>query len=152
MDEAKVGIVMGSRSDEEAMSAAAKTLEKFNIPYEIVVTSSHRNPERTAQYGLSAESRGLKVIIAGAGLSAGLPGTLAANTLIPVIGVPIDVGPLSGADALYAIVQMPRGVPVATVGIGNSANAAILAAQIIALSNEGVRKKLLEYRAEMSEK
>ena len=145
-----VGILMGSPSDGNMMEKASGLLEELGIPYETNVCSAHRNPDRTAEYARAAESRGLKVLIAGAGLAAALPGVLAAHTHLPVIGVPIASGALNGIDALYAIVQMPPGIPVATVGIDNARNAAILAAEIIALSDEGVRERLLEYRKKLS--
>ena len=148
MEEILVGIVMGSKSDTETMQKAAVLLERFGIGYEIVVTSAHRNPEKTMQYAKGAASRGLKTLIAGAGLSAALPGVLAAHTTLPVIGVPIASGPLNGVDALYSIVQMPSGVPVATVGINNAKNAAILAAQMLALSYPDIAKRLAEFREE----
>ena len=148
MTEVLVGIVMGSTSDTETMQKAAALLERFGIGYEIVVTSAHRNPEKTMQYAKGAASRGLKMLIAGAGLSAALPGVLAAHTTLPVIGVPVASGPLNGVDALYSIVQMPSGVPVATVGINNAKNAAILAAQILALSYPDIAERLAAFREE----
>ena len=148
MTEVLVGIVMGSKSDAETMQKATALLERFGIGYEIVVTSAHRNPEKTMQYAKGAASRGLKMLIAGAGLSAALPGVLAAHTTLPVIGVPVASGPLNGVDALYSIVQMPSGVPVATVGINNAKNAAILAAQILALSYPDIAERLAEFREE----
>jgi phosphoribosylaminoimidazole carboxylase PurE protein len=145
-----VGILMGSASDQNTMQKASDLLEELNIPYEVNVCSAHRNPDRTAEYAKTAASRGLKVLIAGAGLAAALPGVLAAHTHLPIIGVPIAAGPLNGLDALYAIVQMPPGIPVATVGIDNARNAAVLAAQIIALSDDGVRARLIAYRKKLS--
>jgi len=145
-----VGILMGSSSDQNTMQKAADLLQELGIPYEMNVCSAHRNPDRTAEYAKTAASRGLKVLIAGAGLAAALPGVLAAHTILPVIGVPIGAGPLQGQDALYAIVQMPPGIPVATVGIDNARNAAALAAQILALSDDGVRERLLAYRKKLS--
>lgn len=146
MAELRVGIVMGSKSDEEAMRKAAEVLDELGVGYETVVCSAHRNPERTATYARQAAGRGLKVLIAGAGLAAALPGVLAAHTILPVIGVPLAGGPLNGVDALYAIVQMPPGVPVATVGIDNARNAAMLAAQILALADERVGQAIAQYR------
>lgn len=146
--ELQIGIVMGSSSDREIMQKAAEILDELDIGYEIVVSSAHRNPDQTAQYARTAADRGLKVLIAGAGLAAALPGVLAAHTTLPVIGVPIASGPLNGVDALYAIVQMPPGVPVATVGINNARNAALLSAEILSLSDEAIREKLLDYRAQ----
>lgn len=141
-----VGMIMGSKSDEEVMREGAAVLEGLGIGYELVVSSAHRNPERTATWASTAAERGLQVIIAGAGLAAALPGVVAAHTILPVIGVPIASGPLNGVDSLYSIVQMPPGVPVATVGIGNTRNAAMLAAQIIALSDGEVARAIEVYR------
>lgn len=137
---------MGSKSDEPIMQKAIPILEEFGIPYEMTVSSAHRNPDRTGEFARTAESRGLKVIIAGAGLAAALPGVMAAHTTLPVIGVPVASGALNGIDSLYAIVQMPPGVPVACVGIDNARNAAVLAAQIIAQTDAGVKEKLEAYK------
>jgi len=137
---------MGSPSDEEVMDKAVAILDEMGISYEKIVSSAHRNPERTATWAKEAEGRGIKVIIAGAGLAAALPGVVAAHTPLPVIGVPIASGPLNGVDSLYSIVQMPPGIPVATVGIDNTRNAAVLAAQILALQDESIRAALLRYR------
>ena len=142
----RVGIIMGSKSDEPVMKQAADVLEKLGIGYETLVCSAHRNPDRTATYAREAADRGLRVIIAGAGLAAALPGVLAAHTILPVIGVPIASGALNGVDSLYAIVQMPPGIPVATVGIDNARNAAVLAAEILALADEDVAASLHAYR------
>jgi len=142
----RVGIIMGSKSDEAVMQKAADVLEELGIGYETVVSSAHRNPARTAAYATEAAARGLQVLIAGAGLAAALPGVLAAHTTLPIIGVPIASGALNGVDALYAIVQMPPGVPVATVGIDNARNAAMLAAQILALGDAAVGKAIETYR------
>jgi 5-(carboxyamino)imidazole ribonucleotide mutase len=130
-----VGIVMGSESDREVMSEAEKVLTKLNIPHEVVVSSAHRDPEKTREYATSASDRGIKVIIAGAGYSAHLPGVIASLTRVPVIGVPLDSSPLKGIDSLLSIVQMPKGVPVATMGVGKSGvhNAALLAARILGI-------------------
>ena len=141
-----VGIIVGSKSDLKIAEKAAERLGQLGLGYEITVCSAHRNPEKVREYAKSAESRGLKVIIAGAGLSAALPGVVASYTTLPVIGLPIAAGSLGGVDSLYSIVQMPRGVPVATVGINNPENAAILAAQILALSDKTVKKKLVNFR------
>jgi 5-(carboxyamino)imidazole ribonucleotide mutase len=141
-----VGIVMGSKSDDETMQKAAAILDQLQIPYDVTVCSAHRNPDRTAEYARTAKERGLKAIIAGAGLAAALPGVLAAHTTLPIIGVPCASGALNGVDALYAIVQMPPGVPVACVGIDNARNAAVLAAQILALTDEGVADRLQAYK------
>jgi len=139
-----VSIVMGSDSDLEIMNEAAKALDDFGIAYEIDVISAHRSPARTAEFARTAASRGIKVIIAGAGGAAHLAGVIAAETTLPVIGVPIPSTPLNGMDSLLAIVQMPAGIPVATVAIGKAGatNAGILAAQIIGLSNNAVEAKL----------
>ncbi len=147
-----VGIVMGSDSDVNVMSGAVEMLEKFGLPYEMTVASAHRSPARAVYYGQSARDRGLKVIIAGAGWAAHLAGILAAHTPLPVIGVPIDSSPLSGMDALLSTVQMPAGIPVATVSLGKAGarNAAILAAQIVALSDETLSRKLMEFKDELA--
>ncbi len=139
-----VSIVMGSDSDLEIMNEAAKALDDFGIAYEIDVISAHRSPARTSEFARNAASRGIKVIIAGAGGAAHLAGVIAAETTLPVIGVPIPSTPLNGMDSLLAIVQMPAGIPVATVAIGKAGatNAGILAAQIIGLSNSTVEAKL----------
>jgi phosphoribosylaminoimidazole carboxylase PurE protein len=139
-----VSIVMGSDSDLEIMNEAAKALDDFGIAYEIDVLSAHRSPARTAEFARTAASRGIKVIIAGAGGAAHLAGVIAAETTLPVIGVPIPSTPLNGMDSLLAIVQMPAGIPVATVAIGKAGatNAGILAAQILGLSNNSVEGKL----------
>lgn len=141
-----VGIIMGSSSDEPTMQKGCAILDELQIPYDMIVCSAHRNPERTAEYASTAKARGLKVIIAGAGLAAALPGVIAAHTTLPVVGVPCASGALNGVDALYAIVQMPPGVPVATVGIDNARNAAVLAAQILALSDEDIQERLQAYK------
>lgn len=145
-----VGIVMGSESDMPVMEKAGGVLDKFEIPFEIEVMSAHRNPGRVTEYARSAEERGLKVVIAGAGLAAHLPGVVAAHTPLPVIGVPLYQEGLAGADALYSCVQMPPGVPVATVAIGGAKNAAILAAQIIATGDEKLRDRLRRFKEELA--
>ena len=142
----EVAIVYGSMSDEKVMQGAFDILDEFGIEYESSVISAHRQPEKTAEFASGASSRGVKVIIAGAGLAAALPGVVAAHTTLPVIGVPVGGGPLNGVDALYAIVQMPKGVPVATVGISNASNAALLALRILALADDALAVKLEEYR------
>jgi phosphoribosylaminoimidazole carboxylase PurE protein len=144
MSKPQVSIVMGSDSDLDIMREAAKALEDFGVAYEIDVTSAHRSPDRTADYARKAASRGIRVIIAGAGGAAHLAGVIAAHTTLPVIGVPIPSTPLNGMDSLLATVQMPAGIPVATVAIGKAGatNAGILAVQILALSNELLAKKL----------
>jgi phosphoribosylaminoimidazole carboxylase PurE protein len=148
-----VGIIMGSDSDFPVMQEAVKVLSRFEIPYEIGVYSAHRSPHRTAEYVRSARQRGLKVIIAGAGSSAHLAGVAAAETTLPVIGVPIDSSPLSGMDALLSTVQMPPGVPVATMGVGKSGatNAGIFAVQMLALADERLSAKLLEYKLQLEQ-
>jgi 5-(carboxyamino)imidazole ribonucleotide mutase len=148
---ALVGIVMGSESDMPVMEKAGTVLDRFAIPWEIEVMSAHRKPARVTEYAGQAEGRGLKVIIAGAGLAAHLPGVVAAHTTLPVIGVPLYQEGLAGADALYSCVQMPPGVPVATVAIGGAKNAAILAAQIIASGDEKVREQLHTFKQELAE-
>jgi len=147
-----VSIVMGSDSDLEIMNDAARSLEDFGIPYEIDVTSAHRSPARTAEFARTAANRGIKVIIAGAGGAAHLAGVIAAETTIPVIGVPIPSTSLQGMDSLLSIVQMPAGIPVATVAIGKpgATNAGILAAQIIGLSNSAVANKLNQLKAKLA--
>lgn len=146
-----VGIIMGSRSDLETMQEAAAVLDELGIPYEMKVVSAHRTPDAMFAYAESAASRGLKVIIAGAGGAAHLPGMTASKTLLPVIGVPVKSSTLNGLDSLLSIVQMPGGVPVATMAIGKAGarNAGLLAAQILALQDPGLRATLEEYRAYM---
>lgn len=146
---AKVAVVYGSTSDEGVMQGALEALKEFGVAYETLVVSAHRQPDKTAEFARSAAERGIRVIIAGAGLAAALPGVVAAHTTLPVIGVPIGGGPLNGVDALYAIVQMPKGIPVATVGISNARNAGLLAVQILALSDEDLAGKLAESRRKM---
>jgi len=141
-----VGIVMGSDSDLPVMKDAADILEELGIAYEMVISSAHRAPEKTAGYAKDAAGRGLKVIIAGAGGAAHLPGVIASFTALPVIGVPIRSGALNGVDALYAIVQMPAGIPVATVSINGAKNAGILAAQIIGAADQTVRCSIEKYK------
>ena len=146
-----VGIIMGSDSDAPIMNETAKILQQFGVPYEIGVYSAHRSPHRTNEYVTTARERGLKIIIAGAGSSAHLAGVAAADTILPIIGVPIDSSPLSGFDALMATVQMPPGVPVSTMGVGKSGavNAGILAVEILALSDEELVQKLVDYKARL---
>ena len=150
-----VGIVMGSDSDWSVMEAAAGVLDEFSITYEVDVVSAHRTPEKLMAYGSSAADRGLRVIIAGAGGAAHLPGMLASVTSLPVIGVPVPLQQLDGMDSLLSIVQMPAGVPVATVGIGNARNAGLLAARIIGAGttaeDKAVRTRLDQYRAELGD-
>lgn len=146
-----VGILFGSPSDRDRMSQAGAILEKFGVPFEMDAISAHRNPDRLRQYVLSAEDRGIQVVIAGAGMAAHLAGAVAALTTLPVIGVPLSGGAVDGLDALLSTVQMPRGVPVATVGIDQTANAGLLAVQILATSDDVLRKKLHEFKAQLAE-
>jgi phosphoribosylaminoimidazole carboxylase PurE protein len=148
---AEVAVLYGSKSDEEVIKGAWEILDEFGVEFESAVLSAHRQPEATAEFASTASDRGIKVIIAGAGLAAALPGVIASHTILPVIGIPIAGGPLNGADALYSIVQMPRGVPVATVGISNAKNAALLAIQILALSDFTLAKKLIAYRQNLKQ-
>lgn len=141
-----VGIIMGSDSDLKVMRGALECLNEFGVPYEVRVVSAHRTPQAMIDYGASAHSRGLKVIIAGAGGAAHLPGMVASVALIPVIGVPVHITKLDGLDALLSVVQMPKGVPVATVAIDNSFNAGLLAARILALSDEKLTRALEKFR------
>ena len=148
---ARVGIVFGSTSDQDKMAKAGSVLERFGIEYEMEAMSAHRKPERVREYVTSAQERGLGVIIAGAGMAAHLPGVVASMTTLPVIGVPLSGGIQDGLDALLAVVQMPPGVPVATVAVNGAANAAVLAAQILATGDDGLRAKLREYKQELAE-
>jgi 5-(carboxyamino)imidazole ribonucleotide mutase len=144
-----VGVIGGSRSDFPVLEKACAVLAELDIPSELRVVSAHRTPAWMTRYAESAAERGLRVIIAGAGGAAHLPGMVAAQTVLPVIGVPIPLSQLDGLDSLLSIAQMPRGVPVATVGIGNAENAALLAARILALDDEGLRGRLVAYRERM---
>lgn len=146
-----VGILMGSDSDFDIMKEAAAVFDEFGIPFEISVISAHRTPGDLEAYASSAEERGLKAIIAGAGGAAHLPGVTAAMTPLPVVGVPIYSKKLSGQDSLYAIVQMPAGIPVATVGIDNARNAALLAVQMLAIGDPELMQKLKEFRQRLAE-
>ncbi|MCK9303032.1 MAG: 5-(carboxyamino)imidazole ribonucleotide mutase [Bacteroidales bacterium] len=146
-----VSIIMGSMSDYPIMEKAAKFFDEMEIPFEINALSAHRTPEEVEKFAKNAHQRGIKVIIAAAGMAAHLPGVIAAMTPIPVIGVPISAS-LNGLDALLAIVQMPPGIPVATVGIDASLNAAILAAQIIAAADKQLMEKLIEYKNSLKDK
>lgn len=146
-----VGIIMGSDSDLPVMSEAAKILDEFDIPYEIKIVSAHRTPDFMSKYAKSAKSRGLKVIIAGAGGSAHLPGMTASHTILPVIGVPIKSKSLDGLDSLLSIVQMPAGVPVATVAINGAKNAGILAAKILGICDSNLSHKIANYKTKMKE-
>jgi len=152
MNTPQVSIVMGSDSDVEIMREAAKALASFDISYEIDVTSAHRSPERTAEYARNARARGIRVIIAGAGGAAHLAGVIAAHTILPVIGVPIPSTSLNGLDSLLATVQMPAGIPVATVAIGKAGatNAGILAAQILAVDNHRVAERLDAHKEKLA--
>jgi 5-(carboxyamino)imidazole ribonucleotide mutase len=149
MSNIQVGIIMGSDSDLPVMSAAADMCEKFGIEYEVSIVSAHRTVDRLVEYSQTAEERGLKVIIAGAGGAAHLPGMVAAITSLPVIGVPVRGSNLEGMDSLLSIVQMPGGVPVATVAVNGAKNAGILATQIIGSSDADVRAKITAYKNEM---
>jgi len=146
-----VSVVMGSKSDTEALKPTLEVLDKLGISYEVNVISAHRNPERVRQYGLEARNRGIEVIIAAAGGAAHLPGVLASWTTLPVIGVPLATSELTGIDALLSIVQMPAGIPVATVAIGTAGakNAAYLAAEILGLKHDDIRKAYEEYRKDL---
>jgi 5-(carboxyamino)imidazole ribonucleotide mutase len=146
-----VGVIMGSDSDWPTMKKACALLDKFHISYEKKVVSAHRTPDMMADYGREARNRGLKVIIAGAGGAAHLPGMTAAYTTLPVIGVPIKTSTLNGLDSLYSIVQMPPGVPVATVAIGKAKNAGLLAARILSTSDKDIAEQLSTYHEKMAE-
>ncbi len=146
----KVGIIMGSDSDLPTMKEAANILDELKVPYEMRVVSAHRTPDDMAEYAKSAHTRGIKVIIAGAGGAAHLPGMTAAYTPLPVIGVPVKSKSLSGVDSLYSIVQMPPGVPVATVAIGGAKNAGILAAEIIATGDSELQGRIIDYKINMA--
>ncbi len=146
-----VGIIMGSDSDLPVMRAAAEVLDDFGIKYELTIVSAHRTPDRMFEYASTAEKKGIEVIIAGAGGAAHLPGMVASISPLPVIGVPIETSALKGADSLYSIVQMPAGVPVATVAINNARNAGILAAQILGVKHPGIRKKVKLYKEKLRE-
>jgi 5-(carboxyamino)imidazole ribonucleotide mutase len=148
----KVGILMGSDSDLPIMKESAEILEFFEIPYEIFIISAHRTPEKALEYAKTAEERGIEVIIAGAGGAAHLPGVIASLTLVPVIGVPIKSNFLDGLDSLLSIVQMPAGIPVATVAINNAKNAALLAIHILSIKYPELKEKLKKYREEMKNK
>jgi 5-(carboxyamino)imidazole ribonucleotide mutase len=145
-----VGIAMGSSSDLPTLQPAVDLLGRFGVVHELRVLSAHRTPDTMADYARSAVSRGLKVLIAGAGGAAHLPGMLAANTPLPVIGVPVSTTSLNGLDALLSIVQMPRGVPVATVAIGGGVNAGLLAVQILATADPALLRRLVDYKAELA--
>ncbi|MCX7823387.1 MAG: 5-(carboxyamino)imidazole ribonucleotide mutase [Syntrophobacterales bacterium] len=148
-----VAVLMGSDSDMKVMEGALEVLKSFGVPYEVKILSAHRVPDEVASFARGAEARGIKVIIAGAGWAAHLAGAIAANTILPVIGVPIDSSPLQGWDALLSTVQMPPGIPVATVSVGKGGakNAAFLAIEILGLENKSLREKLISYRTSMKE-
>jgi 5-(carboxyamino)imidazole ribonucleotide mutase len=149
---ALVGVVMGSRSDWETMRNAVETLDRLEIPVEAKVLSAHRTPDELAEWASGAAARGLRVIVAGAGMAAALPGAVAAKTALPVLGVPMESKTAGGLDSLLSMAQMPAGIPVGTLAIGRAGavNAALLAAAILALSDEGVRERLDAYRAEQT--
>ena len=149
--QAKVSIIMGSTSDLPIMEKAAKILNDFKIPFEINALSAHRTPEKVENFAKNAQKNGIKVIIAAAGMAAHLPGVIAANTPIPVIGVPIDAS-LKGIDSIFSILQMPPGIPVATVGVNAAQNAGILAAQILAVGDIEINKKLIDYKENLKDK
>ena len=152
MGDPLVGIIMGSESDLDTMEPCRATLTQLGIECEVRIGSAHRTPDLVGKWASSASERGLKVLIAGAGAAAALPGVVAAHTSLPVIGVPIDATPLRGVDALYAIVQMPSGVPVATMSINGAKNAAVLAAQILALTDEALAARLADMSSANREK
>ena len=147
----QVGIVYGSPSDKDKMGHAAATLERFGVEYEMEAMSAHRSPERVREYAASAEDRGIKVLIAGAGRAAHLAGVVAAHTSLPVIGVPLSGGIMDGMDALLSTVQMPAGVPVATVGVDGAANAGVLAVQILSAGDDELRKRLGEFKEQLAQ-
>ena len=146
-----VAVVMGSDSDWSVMSAAVDILKEFGVPHEVEVVSAHRTPDKMVAFGKDARARGLKVIIAGAGGAAHLPGMLASVTPLPVVGVPVPLSKLDGLDSLLSIVQMPAGVPVATVSIGGAANAGLIAVKILATSDESLMAKMTDYAAKLAE-
>ena len=149
MPEPVVGVIMGSDSDWPVMSAAAEALAEFDVPHEVGVHSAHRTPQRMLDYATGAVERGLKVIIAGAGGAAHLPGMVAAATPLPVIGVPVPLARLDGLDSLLSIVQMPAGVPVATVAVGGARNAGLLAVRILAAGDPGLLRRMAEFQVEL---
>ena len=147
----QVGIIMGSESDWPTMKLAGEALDELDIAYEVRIVSAHRTPQRLWDYGQIAEGRGLKVIIAGAGGAAHLPGMMASKTIVPVIGVPIETKILKGVDSLYSIVQMPKGYPVATMAIGGAFNAGLMAAQILAMQSDEIATRLNIWRKKLTE-
>ena len=152
MAQIEIGIIMGSQSDWPTMKEAADVLDELGVAYETRIVSAHRTPDRLWEYGTTASERGLKVIIAGAGGAAHLPGMMASKTIVPVIGVPVQTKALSGVDSLYSIVQMPKGFPVATMAIGSAgaANAGLLGAGILATSDDDVAARLAQWRSDLS--
>jgi len=146
MPQPLVGIIMGSKSDLETMQAAADILSEFDVPYELKVVSAHRTPEAMFEYARTARDRGLRVIVAGAGGAAHLPGMVASLTTLPVVGVPVESEALRGLDSLYSIVQMPAGIPVATVAIGNAKNAGLLALRILGCADSAIAARLEKFR------
>ena len=152
MSDTEVGIVMGSDSDLPIMNKCTEALDYFGVGWEMVISSAHRHPEKTARYARGAADAGLKVIIAGAGGAAHLPGVIASMSLLPVIGVPIAIEPLHGVDSLYSIVQMPQGIPVATVSVNGAYNAGLLAVEILAVHDHKLRDKLNSYRQMLAAK
>jgi len=152
MKEIQVGIVMGSDSDLAIMKKCGEALDLFGIGYEMVISSAHRHPDKTARYARGAAESGLKVIVAGAGGAAHLPGVIASMTLLPVIGVPVAIEPMHGVDSLYSIVQMPQGIPVATVAVNGAYNAGLLAVQILAVHDAKLTDQLNSYRQELAAK
>ena len=151
MKKPQVGVIMGSDSDFPVMKDAVQVLQKFSIPFEVEIVSAHRTPKKLFEYASSAEARGFRAIIAGAGGAAHLPGMTASLTIVPVIGVPVRTRTLEGVDSLFSIVQMPSGIPVATVAIDNATNAGLLAAEIIGLSDKRVAAKLRLHRRQMDQ-
>jgi len=147
-----VSIIMGSTSDLPVMEKACKFLDEMQVPFEVNALSAHRTPDAVEQFAKGAKERGIKVIIAGAGMAAALPGVIAASTTLPVIGVPIKGNVLDGIDAMFSIIQMPPGIPVATVGVNGALNAAILAVEIMALADEELANKFADYKSGLSQK
>ncbi len=152
MSKVRVGIVMGSDSDLPIVRKSTEALDLFGVCWEMVISSAHRHPEKTARYARGAEEAGLKVIIAAAGGAAHLPGVIASMTLLPVIGLPIAIEPLHGVDSLYSIVQMPQGIPVATVSVNGAYNAGLLAVQMLAIEDQDLRRQLNNYRQGLAKK
>ncbi len=151
VNEARVAVIMGSDSDWPVMQAAGEALTEFGLPFEVGVLSAHRTPQRMLDYARDAADRGLQVIIAGAGGAAHLPGMVASATPLPVIGVPVPLKYLDGMDSLLSIVQMPAGVPVATVSVGGARNAGLLAVRILAAADEGLRQRMVQFQAELEQ-